>query len=187
MPRIETRRAHELVYRQRFSRPVRWLGCAGLLVGLLLVLAPWLPRSGPGGRSTKTAAAGVLVAVFSAGLVWGRRGKRFDREAGTVTFWWGAPWAVGQTSYELAAFPSLAAAPYEHGGRLRWKVVLLTSDGERLDLFDLADEAAARSAAEQISQFLTLPVEIRSEPAVSDAAASDESQHSSEDLQSLGD
>lgn len=167
MPRINTQRAHELAYRQRFSRPVRWLGCAGLLLGVLLISAPWLLRNRWQNGPAKAAGLGVLLTVAGGALVWGRRGKRFDRQAGTITFWWGAPWALARTSYDLAAFQSLAVASHEQRGRLRWRVAFLTGDGERLDLFDLCDAVSAQRAAEQIGQFLSLPVLPASEPEVS--------------------
>ena len=166
MPRIETRRAHQLAYRQRFSRPLRWLGCAGLLVGIFLTMAPWMERDRPVDTSTRISAGALLLIATGAILLWGRRGKLFDREAGTICFWWGAPWVLARTTYELAAFQSLVVAPYEHGGRLRWRVALLAAEGERLDLFDLPDADVARQAAERIGRFLTLPVEIAATPAM---------------------
>lgn len=186
MPRIETRRAHQLAYQQRFSRPVRWLGCAGLVVGLLMILAPSLAGSRPGKPSAKITAGGILLTVISAGLVWGRRGKRFDRETRTISFWWGAPWAVARTTYDLPAFQSLGVEPYEQRGRLRWRVALLASDGERLDLFDLPAAAPAHAAAEQIGQFLALPVQIAAEPSLSGTRPSDENHASTPDVQSPG-
>lgn len=157
MPRIETRRAHQLAYRQRFSRPVRWLGCAGLIAGMFLALMPWISRGRPADASTRGSAGGFLMIAVSAGLLWGRRGKLIDREAGTISFWWGAPWALARTTYELAAFQSLVVAPHDEGGRLRWRVALLAAD-ERLDLFDISDAATAQQAAERIGQFLSFPV-----------------------------
>lgn len=173
MPRIETRRAHQLAYRQRFSRPVRWLGCAGLMAGVFLMLTPWMSRGRPA-ASPRTSAAGLLMIVVGAGLLWGRRGKLIDREAGTISFWWGAPWALARTTYELAAFQSLVVAPREEGGRLRWRVALLTGDEERLDLFDLSDAASAHQAAERIGQFLTLPAKITDAAPAAESPPDDE-------------
>lgn len=158
MPRIETRRAHQLAYRQRFSRPVRRLGCAGLIAGVFLALMPWMSRGRPADTSTRTSAGGFLMIAVGAGLLWGRRGKLIDREAGTISVWWGAPWALARTTYELVAFQSLVVAPHDEGGRLRWRVALLTADEERLDLFDLSDAPSAHHAAERIGQFLSFPV-----------------------------
>lgn len=159
MPRIETRRPQQLAYRQRFSRPMRWLGCIGLIVGLLVIVSPWGHRSRPGSHSLVIAAGGFLLTLVGIGLVWGRRGKLFDREAGTITFWWGAPWAFARTSYELAGFQSLVVAPYEQRGEQRWQIALLTAEGERLDLFDLTDAVAAQRAAQEIGQFLELTIQ----------------------------
>ncbi|HJT34743.1 MAG TPA: hypothetical protein VJ783_22135 [Pirellulales bacterium] len=174
MPRIETRQAHQLAYRQRFSRPVRWLGCAGLMTGVFLALMPWIFRSRPGDASTRTSAGALLLTAVSAGLWWGRRGKLIDREAGTISFWWGAPWALARTTYELAAFQSLVVAPHEEGGRLCWRVALLAADEERLDLFDLSDAASAQQAAERIGQFLSLPVKVLDAPPPAESSPGDE-------------
>lgn len=175
MPRIESRRADQLAYRQRFSRPVRWLGCAGLIAGVFLALAPWLGRGQAPGSSARTSTGGLLVIAAGAGLLWGRRGKLIDREAGTISFWWGAPWALARTTYELAAFQSLVVAPYEEeGSRLRWRVALLAADEERLDLFDLSDAASAHQAAERIGRFLTLPVKVLDAPPDAEPTPGDE-------------
>lgn len=169
MPRIDTGLPHLLVYRRRFHRLWRLTGCAMLLGGAVLALAPWLlpeaNRSPSGGRSG--AFAGAAAAALGAVLLFGQRIKRFDKTEGTLRVGWGVlvPWR--QSIYELQSIQLVLVGPAGARENSRWQVVLQGAAGERLQLFELPRESAARTAADEIAAFLALPVALLPAPAIS--------------------
>ena len=160
MPRVETGLPYQLAYRQRFHGWCRFLGFGSLLMGLVIGLANGLLPAEH--VSLNSLVASYAFAATSVGggslLLLGRRGKRFDKAAGTVTFWWGLPWPIGHTVYNLRAYGALGI---EHRGDHdppRWCVFLHGPRGARLDVFDLPGPSAAQFAAGQIAGFLSLPI-----------------------------
>lgn len=166
MPRIDTGREDRLAYRRRLNRFCRMLGCAYLLMGVILCLAPWVhsarkPSKSPG----KLAGAGALCILVGAGLWFGVRGKVFDRQAGTFTSWWGVVLPIHRSVVDLAGLQRLAILPTTRHGRERFQVALETSDEAPCEVFELPDHASARLAAVEVARFISLPCVDRTGPA----------------------
>ena len=179
MPRLDTGLPHLLVYRRRFHRLWRLAGCALLLGGAVLTLAPWLlpeaSRSPSGGSIL--ALSGAAAAALGAVLLFGLRIKRFDKTEGTLRIGWGVlvPWR--QTIYDLQSVQLVLFGPMDTAENSRWQVVLQGAAGERLKLFELPRESAARTAADEIAIFLRLPVALLPAPAIASDDVSEEPAH----------
>ncbi len=159
MPRIDAGQEHQLAYRQRFNRPCRLLGCAALLAGVTMAVSPLLLAAAAGRAETvrAMAALGGLLMALGALLLFGRRGKLFDRAEGTITFWHGLGWSWRETVYDLRAFTILVIRPsLEPAGP--WRLALSNAAGEQLVVFYLPSETAVRTAAGEIGGFLNLPI-----------------------------
>lgn len=159
MPRIDTGLAHQLAYRQRFSRGCRLLGCIAFLAGGMLAASPLLLTAEAASHETAgvVAVIGVLLAALGLVLLFGRRGKLFDKEEGTVALWWGVGPRWHEDIYELGEFSQIIVRPpSDHAGP--WQISLANAAGEALPLFRLASETAARVAAEEVAGFLNLPL-----------------------------
>lgn len=157
MPRIETGVEHQLAYRQRFSRGFRLLGCAVFLAGALLAGSPLLLDAEPVETARTVAVLGGLLASLGLALLLARRGKLFDREEGTVTFWQGFGWRWHEAVYDLRGFTNLVVRPGSDPTGL-WEIGLGGPSGERLTIFRLPHETAAQRAAREIAGFLNLPI-----------------------------
>jgi hypothetical protein len=158
MPRIETGWEHQLAYRQRFSRGFRLLGCAVFLAGAMLAASPVLLTAGELVETERTVAVlGGLLASAGLALLLARRGKLFDREEQTVTFWQGFGWRWHEAVYDLRGFANLVVRPGFHPSE-PWEVSLGGPSGERLTIFRLPHESAAQRAASEIAGFLNLPI-----------------------------
>ena len=158
MPRIATRNAYRLAYRQRFSVGVRMLGCLVLLAGSIVIvaaIADAMKGSSPAHLVRMGMLGGVLV-LIGAPLFCGQRGKVFDRQTRSYTTWLGIFRPLWRTTRDLQAFQSVKADAYDAAGVVRWRVYLSNSQGEQLDVFDLADRDAADAAARQLGSFLSL-------------------------------
>jgi hypothetical protein len=173
MPRIDSGRSYQLAYRQRFSRVCRLFGCAALVAGAMLMSVPWLLPDANASASAMRASLsfGAIAAALGVALLFGRRGKVFDKQEGTLTFWWGVllPWR--QTVYELSDFTMLAICPDRLAEPTRWRIALDTADGARLTIFELARESAARLAVAEIADFLGLPAIVLAPAAPEDGTA----------------
>lgn len=158
MPRIATRHAHKLAYRQRFSLGVRMLGCLVLLAGAIVLAA--VVAELVKGSISKTVwfavSLGCLLVACGGALFAGARGKLIDREARTVTFWWGIVWPLAGTSYDLQPYQAVGVEAYDDAGLMRWRVSLWNAQSDRLQLFDLASHEVAEAAARQVAGFLSL-------------------------------
>ena len=160
MPRVEAGLPYQLAYRQRFQGWCRFLGFGLLLMGLVIGLANvLLPAEHV---SLHSLVVSYIFAAISAGggslLLLGRRGKQFDKAAGTVTYWWGLPWPIGHTVYNLRAYGALGIQHRDDFDPPRWSVFLHGPRGARLEVFDLPELSAAQFAAAQIAGFLALPI-----------------------------
>jgi len=159
MPRIDSGLSYQLAYRQRFSRVCRLFGCAAFVAGAMSMSVPWLLPDADASASAMRASLsfGVVAAALGVALLFGRRGKVFDKQEGTLTFWWGVlrPWR--QTVYELSDFTLLAICPNRLEEPTQWQIALDTASGERLTIFELTRESAARIATAEIAGFLGLP------------------------------
>lgn len=159
MPRIDTGLPHQLAYRQRFSRGCRLLGCACLVAGAMLISAPWLaPETDLSPAELRGCMLlGAAAAALGVALLFGRRGKLFDKQQGTLALWWGVlrPWR--QSVYDLQSFTMLVVSPDRVAEPARWQIALGTAAGERLTIFELSRESAARIAVAEIAGFLGLP------------------------------
>lgn len=160
MPRIATRHTHIIAYRQRFSLGVRMLGCLVLLAGTI-VMAAAVVELAKGLMSQAVwlmASLGCLLVACGALLFCGERGKLFDREARTVTFWWGVVWPLWRTIHDLQPYPAIGVEPHDEAGLARWRVSLWKTGAERLELFDVASQQVAEGAARQVAAFLSLVI-----------------------------
>ena len=160
MPRIDSGLDHQLVYRRRFNRFWRLLGCAMLLAGLSAAIAPWLaPAAGVSQQALRASTLlGAVAAAVGIVLVFGRREKRFDKAAGTLAIGWGVIVPLEQEIFELQRFHVLLLGPIDASEASRWQVALGGAEGERLVLFELPRETAALAAAHEIAGFLSLPI-----------------------------
>ena len=160
MPRIDTGLAHQLVYRRRLNRFWRLLGCAMLLAGLSAAIAPWLaPAAGVSPRALRTSTLlGTAAAAFGIVLVFGRRVKRFDKAAGTLSIGFSVIMPLEQEVFELQRFHVVLLGPLDSSDASRWQVALGGAEGDFLQIFALPRETAARSAADEIAVFLGWPV-----------------------------
>lgn len=177
MPRIDTRSPHQLVYRRRFHRAWRLLGCASLLAGSLVAAAPWLAPAID--SSPKAIRASVLVGGTAAALglvlLFGRRVKTFDKHAGTLVVSWGVLVPCRQAVYDLPAFYVVLSGPIDASDASRWQVALGGAEGAFLPVFELPRESAARAAAHEIGAFLGWPVALLPAPPPDSATAPDAS------------
>jgi hypothetical protein len=160
MPRIATRHAHQLAYRQRFSVGVRMFGCLLLLAGSI-VLAATIAKARQ--RSTSetpwlTVSIGLVLAVCGAVLLCGERGKRIDRQYKTVTRWWGIVIPLWRRTRDLQPFQALVVESREEASVPRWRVSLFGAPAERLELFDLPSHEVAQAVAQQVAAFLSLTI-----------------------------
>jgi hypothetical protein len=160
MPRIATRHAHRLAYRQRFSVGVRMLGCLVLLAGCMVLAA--VAAEATKGAMSKTSwlavSLGLLLAICGAVLLAGERGKLIDREERTVTRWWGIARPLWYHTREVRAFQAVGIDPYHEAGVIRYRVCLCGAQIEPLELFHLANQQAAEGAARQVATFLSLGI-----------------------------
>jgi hypothetical protein len=160
MPRIATRHAHQLAYRQRFSVGVRMVGCLVLIAGSIVLVAAVAEVTED--SISKTAWLGVslgcALVVVGTVLLCGERGKLIDREQGTVTRWWGIvrPW--WHSTRDMREYQALSVEAYDVAGVARWRVNLCGSQAERLELFDLGSHEAAQAAARRVAAFLSLTI-----------------------------
>jgi hypothetical protein len=160
MPRIATRHAHKLAYRQRFSLGVRMLGCLVMLAGAML-LAAALAEVVKGSHSKSVwvmLSLGLVLVAGGTPLFLGERGKLIDREARTLTCWRGAFWRLFRTHYDLQPYQAVGVQRHDDAGQSRWSVELWNAQGERLEVFDLASEEAAQVGARQVARFLSLMI-----------------------------
>ncbi len=172
MPRVETGLPYQLAYRQRFHGGCRLLGFGMLLMGLVVGVANGLLPAEH--ISPRTLLASYAFAALSAAggtlLLLGRRGKLFDNLAGTATYWWGLPWPIGRTVYNLRAYGALGIEARGDREPPGWRVFLHGPRGARLVVFDLQELSTAQFAAGQIAGFLSLPiVNLLAPPAKTDA------------------
>lgn len=160
MPRIATRNAFRLAYRQRFSMGVRMLGCLVLLAGSIVIVAAVAEAAkgaSPGHIARMGALGGALV-LIGGPLFCGERGKVFDRQARTMTSWLGMFRPLWRNMRDLQPYQSVKADAYVAAGAVRWRVYLSNSQGEQLELFDLAGRDAAEAAARQVGSFMSVVV-----------------------------
>lgn len=160
MPRIATRHAHKLAYRQRFSLGVRMLGCLVMLAGAMVLAAALaeVVKGSPLKSVWLMFSLGCLLVACGAILFCGERGKLIDREARTLTCWRGAVWPLFRRQHDLHAYNAIGVQSRDQAGLRRWCVVLWNGQGELLELFDLASEETARVAARQVAKFLSLVI-----------------------------
>ncbi|HVA51757.1 MAG TPA: hypothetical protein VNH11_35780 [Pirellulales bacterium] len=158
MPRIATRHAHRLAYRQRFSVGLRMLGCLVLLAGTIVLVATLAEVAKGASRTTvaRMAVLGSMLVLIGGPLFCGERGKLFDRQTRTLTSWLGVFRPLWRTTLDLSHYQSVGIETYDEGGVSRWQVRFSNAQGERLDVFDLADREAAECAARQVAGFLSL-------------------------------
>ena len=177
MPRIETRSPHQLVYRRRFHRSWRLLGCTCLLAGSLLAAAPWLaPAIDSAPKAIRASVlVGGMAATLGLVLLFGRRVKAFDRDERTLNVSWVVlvPWR--QAVYDLPQFHVVLFGPLDAGEASRWQVALGGAEGAFLPVFELPRESAARAAAHEIAAFLGWPVATLPAPPPDSATAMDPS------------
>lgn len=158
MPRIATRNAYRLAYRQRFSVGVRMLGCLVMLAGSIVIVAA-IAEAAKGASRAHLVRMGVLggvLVLIGVPLFCGERGKVFDRQTRSFTTWLGVFRPLWRRTRDLQAYQSVKADAYDAAGVVRWRVYLTNSQGEQLDVFDLADRDAADAAARQLGNFLSL-------------------------------
>ena len=170
MPRVDTGLPHQLAYRQRFSRGCRLLGCAVFLAGGMLAASPLLlaDAEAPSQAARTAAVFGALLASLGLLLLLGRRGKLFDKEEGTVAFWWGVGWRWHEEVYDLRPFTQLVVRPAGEFAA-SWQISLADPVGEQLPIFHLPSETITRVAATELASFLGLPIALAPpEPAPSE-------------------
>ncbi|HEV3340857.1 MAG TPA: hypothetical protein VG125_10890 [Pirellulales bacterium] len=160
MPRVATRHAHQLAYRQRFSVGVRMFGCLVLIAGSIVLAAAVAEATKESISKTAWLAVslGCLLAVSGTTLLCGQRGKLIDREQGTVTRWWGVVRPLWRSTRDMRGYQAIAVESHEVAGLARWRVNLCGAQGERLELFDLASHEAAQAAARGVAAFLSLTI-----------------------------
>lgn len=160
MPRIATRNAFRLAYRQRFGAGVRMLGCLLLLCGTIVIMSAVADAFKEASRAhvARLSVLGSLLVLIGAPLLWGERGKVVDRQERKFTTWLGMVRPLWRTTHDLQPYQSVKADPYDAAGVVRWRVYLANSQGEQLEVFDLADRDAAEVAARQIGDFLSFVV-----------------------------
>src|SRR5579863_10537644 len=132
MPRIATRHAHQLAYRQRFSVGVRMVGCLLLIAGSI-VLAAMMVRARERSISETswlTVSIGLAVALCGAVLLCGERGKLIDREHKTITRWWGIVRPLWRSTRDVQPYQAVVVESSEEASVTRWRVSLL---GDRVD------------------------------------------------------
>lgn len=186
MPRIDTGREHQLAYRQRFSLGCRLFGCALLLAGAVMGASPLLAAGAEPSQAGRTiAVVGVLLAALGLAIVFASRGKLFDREEGTITFWYGVGRRWQETVYDLRSFTTLVVRPdFEREGS--WELSLESPSGESLHLFRLPNESAVRIAATEIAGFLNVPIFLAPAAAPPETAAADPASEEAASLPDAG-
>ncbi|HQU43114.1 MAG: hypothetical protein B7Z73_04505 [Planctomycetia bacterium 21-64-5] len=134
------------------------LGCLVLLAGTIVLVATVAEVAKGASRTTvaRMAVLGCGLVLIGGPLFCGERGKLFDRQCRTMTSWLGMFRPLWRTTLDLSPYQSVGIETYDEAGVTRWHVHLLNAQGERLDVFDLADREAAECAARQVAGFLSL-------------------------------
>jgi drug/metabolite transporter (DMT)-like permease len=160
MPRVATRHAHQLAFRQRFSVGVRMLGCLLLIAGGIVLVATILKTRGPSlsGTPWLTVSIGFVLAGCGVVLLYGERGKLIDREQRTVARWWGIVRPLWYRTRDLQPYRAVVVESCGDQSAARWHVSLFADQNQPLRLFELASHEAAQAAARQIATFLSLTI-----------------------------
>ena len=105
---------------------------------------------------------GGVFATVGAVLLFGRQGMTIDKNAWSVTFWWGLLRPMWSRHHDLSRFTSLVLQPEaevsQDGPRVSWRVSLSGEDVEKLTVFRSPDADEARTFAQQVADFLKYPL-----------------------------
>lgn len=160
MPRIAIRHAHKLAYRRRLSLGPRMLGCLVMLAGAI-VMAAALAEAAKGQSSREALLMivfGPLLFAAGATLFCGERGLLIDRETRTLKRWWSVIVPLWRTLDDISQYQAAGCCLNADTALPRWRVCLFNAQGERIELFELAEEEVAEFAARQVAGFLSLPL-----------------------------
>jgi hypothetical protein len=160
MPRIATRHAHQLAYRQRFSVGVRMFGCLLLIAGSIVLAATVVKARQRSISDTRWLTVSICLVVAACGAVflWGEHGKRIDREHKAVTRWWGVGRPLWRRTRDMQPYQAVVVERCEDASVTRWRVSLFGDPAERLELFDLPSHHVAQAVARQVAAFLSLTI-----------------------------
>ncbi len=145
-------------------------GCASLfglpffLAGLAVIVLTFIPQSVRGGDEIPWffgAPFGSIFALVGGAIIFGRAGLVIDKNAGTVTKWWGLLVPMKSTIYRISDFDRIDLRKERRRTKNSsydvYPVKLAGSDDE-VGMSEERDSNKGRADAEKLAKFLDLPI-----------------------------